>query len=175
MTAIELRLTRLSQLYQTLDPSPFRDTDLDSEAEHYIASAADDAPAEAPLEIIVLLPVTELEGPRAADTPEAVRGFFGRGVERMDREISDLFRSGRWALAIGLAILAVCLGLSLLLTSRFGETGLARVLQESLIIVGWVAIWRPAEIFLYDWIPIARQRRLYRRLASCEVKLVAGA
>ncbi|MGA7532679.1 MAG: hypothetical protein WCB50_13625 [Pseudolabrys sp.] len=38
-------------------------------------------------------------------------------------------------------------------------------MQESLIIVGWVAIWRPIEIFLYDWIR-------WFAVASCTVGLL---
>ena len=40
---------------------------------------------------------------------------------------------------------------------------------EGLIILGWVALWRPMEIFLYEWWPILRERNLYRHLATAEV------
>jgi hypothetical protein len=43
---------------------------------------------------------------------------------------------------------------------------LARIGEESLIIVGWVANWRPIEIYLYEWWPIRRRMRLYRRIAA---------
>ncbi|MDP3318492.1 MAG: hypothetical protein Q8S58_05130, partial [Bosea sp. (in: a-proteobacteria)] len=45
----------------------------------------------------------------------------------------------------------------------------ARIVQESLVIIGWVVIWRPAEMFLYDWLPLLRRRRLYQRLAEARV------
>jgi hypothetical protein len=32
-----------------------------------------------------------------------------------------------------------------------------------------VVIWRPAEMFLYDWLPLLRRQRLYRRLAEARV------
>jgi hypothetical protein len=47
----------------------------------------------------------------------------------------------------------------------------SKSLQESLIILGWVANWKPIEIFLYDWWPLARRRDLYRRLANASVEL----
>jgi hypothetical protein len=43
--------------------------------------------------------------------------------------------------------------------------------EESSIIFGWVAIWRPAEIFLYGWLPHVRRRALFRRLADAVVTL----
>ena len=49
----------------------------------------------------------------------------------------------------------------------------ARVLEESLIIVGWVANWRPIEIYLYDWLPIRRRIRLFERIAAAKVEVKA--
>jgi hypothetical protein len=40
-----------------------------------------------------------------------------------------------------------------------------------LIIFGWVANWRPTEIFLYEWWPIVRRRNLYRRLSQARIEL----
>ncbi len=45
------------------------------------------------------------------------------------------------------------------------------LVEQSFLILGWVANWRPLEIFLYDWWPLARRRRLYRRLAAAAVEL----
>jgi hypothetical protein len=45
------------------------------------------------------------------------------------------------------------------------------ILKESVLILGWVANWRPLEIFLYDWWPLARRRDLYLRLAAARVEL----
>ena len=38
-------------------------------------------------------------------------------------------------------------------------------------IVGWVAMWRPLEIFLYDWWPVRNDRLLMDRLARMKVQL----
>ena len=40
------------------------------------------------------------------------------------------------------------------------------------MIGGWVALWRPLEIFLYDWWPIRAEARLFDRLAASRVELV---
>jgi len=48
---------------------------------------------------------------------------------------------------------------------------IGRVIEESLLIFGWVANWRPIEIFLYEWWPIVRRRNLYQRLAAAQVDL----
>ena len=38
----------------------------------------------------------------------------------------------------------------------------------------WVALWRPIEIFLYDWWPIRAEARLFDRLSQMEVRTVSA-
>ena len=82
-------------------------------------------------------------------------------------------RTGRRHLTVGL----IALGTATLLSSfvpHLVDEPLARILQESLIVGGWVAMWRPMELLLYDRLPVRREARLYDRLAQAEVQ-VAGA
>ena len=39
------------------------------------------------------------------------------------------------------------------------------MLRESLNIAGWVAMWRPMQIYLYDWWPPRRTARIYSTLS----------
>lgn len=166
---IEIRLSSAAQLFHTLDPTPFREGDLDAEAEEYILAWARELPADAPIRIVVHLP----PGGAAPDFGAAIRGFFTGRAEAETRALRELFRDGSRALAIGLAVLWACL----LLAWRIGrgegdgEALLRAIASESLVVFGWVAMWRPAEIFLYDWLPITRRRRLFRRLAAAEVEV----
>ena len=41
--------------------------------------------------------------------------------------------------------------------------------DEGLIILAWLALWRPAEAVAYEWVPLYRRRRLYDRLATIRV------
>jgi hypothetical protein len=72
---------------------------------------------------------------------------------------------------VGLPILALCLVAGQLVGYSQGAGAPASVIGESLLILGWVANWRPLEIFLYDWWPIIRRRALYRRLAAAKVEI----
>jgi hypothetical protein len=87
----------------------------------------------------------------------------------VDFELRELFRVGRRSLAIGIAVLAACLTASQWLAPLIPNVTAASVVRESLIIVGWVANWRPIEIYLYDWWPIRRRRRLLARIAAAPV------
>jgi hypothetical protein len=46
------------------------------------------------------------------------------------------------------------------------------IVRESLLIGGWVAMWRPLEVFLYDWWPIRADVHLCNRLSAMPVRLV---
>jgi hypothetical protein len=45
------------------------------------------------------------------------------------------------------------------------------MMEQGLFILGWVALWRPLEIFLYDWWPLARRIRLLGRLSNATVEI----
>jgi hypothetical protein len=81
------------------------------------------------------------------------------------------FRDAQLALLIGVCILSVCLLSAWSISQGNSETPSGRVLQESLVIIGWVVLWRPAEMLLYDWVPMARRRKLYERLAAAQISV----
>jgi hypothetical protein len=91
----------------------------------------------------------------------------------LERDQRDLVRVGRRSLAIGAAVLTFSIGIGQALRTSLAGSALALVLAEGIIVFGWVANWRPAEIFLYDIWSVRRRVRLYRRLASAHIDLVA--
>jgi hypothetical protein len=68
-------------------------------------------------------------------------------------------------------VLAVCIGLSQVLSSALPQSALGQLLAEGIMIFGWVANWRPAEILLYDIWAVRRRVGVYRRLADAEIEL----
>lgn len=172
-TAIEVRVESVAQMFDTLDPFPFPERDLDKEAEEFIVGWARELPRASPIAIRVHLPAAEAGTKDAVALPGAMGRYFAYRAEGVARELRELFRVGRGALAIGIVVLVVCLSLSQFLVGQLGDAPFGRVVTESLIIVGWVANWKPIEIFLYDWWPLARRRNLYRRLAAAKVELRA--
>lgn len=169
--AVEIRVGEITQLLQTLDPSPFRERDLDREAEDHIVGWARELPGGAPIRIVVHLPARELADPLARLLPEVIARNFAWRAESTGLELKELFRIGRISLAIGMAVLAACVLAAHLLSERLGTGPVSGFFGESLILVGWVANWRPIEIFLYEWWPIVRRRRLFDRLAAASVEL----
>jgi hypothetical protein len=169
---IEVRLRELAQLFNSLDPSPFIDRDLDADAEEFIVSWARELPHHGELELVIHL-ATPPEPARAAGAEEAVHHYFASRAEIKRRELRQLFRRGRTSLFIGVLFLAGCFGLGLLLRPVL-PAGWNEFVELGLHIVGWVAMWRPLEIYLYDWWPVRNDRRLYERLARMPVRLQAA-
>ncbi len=168
---IEVRIRELAQLFNSLDPSPFHERDLDDDAEDYIVSWARELPGEAPFRIVVHMPEDQVEKANELRLGMALSNYFAERANKCERDLKELFRTGRRYLLIGIPVLILCLIASQLVQSRFGTGSLARAIEESLIIVGWVANWKPIETFLYDWWPLKRSRDLYRRLEHASVEI----
>lgn len=168
---IEVRVTELRQLFNAIDPSPFRQRDLDPRAEAFIVEWSSDFPAHAPRALVVHVE----RGPRRADEAtmvhEAIREFFGQRAASTRRQLRDLLRRGRLSLAIALAFLTLSIAIGDGLASYMAEGRLAGVLREGFLIGGWVAMWRPLEVFLYDWWPIRAEVRHFERLSTMPVRI----
>ena len=169
---IEVHVGDLKQLFHSLDPTPFRARDLDPKAEEFITGWASELPAEAPLCLVVHV---DGQAPPAAEVEvlrEAVREFFSQRAVVTRRRLRQLFQVGRTSLLIGMAALAASIVIgdvaeNLLAGARFGG-----ILRESLLIGGWVAMWRPLEVFLYDWWPIRAEARRFDRLSNMTVQVI---
>jgi hypothetical protein len=75
--AIEIRIDDISQLFHTLDPFPFRERDLDKDAEEFIVSWARELRADQPFRIVVHLPEAQASIPEAHEIAAAITGYFG--------------------------------------------------------------------------------------------------
>jgi len=171
---IAIRVRTIAQLFNSFDPSPFRERDIDTGVETFIYDWVRELPLATPFALVVHLPPEEAGKPEAARIGEAFRHYFEYRAQAVDFELRELFRVGRRSLAIGIAVLALCLTASQWFAPLIPNATAASVVRESLIIVGWVANWRPIEIYLYDWWPIRRRRRLLARIADAPVIVRAG-
>jgi len=131
---------------------------------------ARELPGSAPLALRVYLdrPAGLPEEPAALR--DAVLQFFRTRSEATRRRLHQLLQVGRTSLIIGILFLAFSLALSSML-ERAVRGRLGGLLSEGFLIVGWVAMWRPLEIFLYEWWPIRADIRLAARLGVMPVQI----
>ena len=51
----------------------------------------------------------------------------------------------------------------------FGTGAASDIVAEGMFIIGWVAMWRPLEIFLYEWVPIRGRCHTLEKLSKMQV------
>src|ERR1044071_467365 len=105
---IELQVDKVGQLFDTLDPMPFREKDLDRQAEDFIVGWARELPRNAPLQIRVHVPEADASGEHAKDLRQAIGRYFSYRAEVLGRDLTELFRMGRYSLMVGLVVLVIC-------------------------------------------------------------------
>jgi len=165
---IEISLSRLGQLFNSFDPSPFHERDLDQDAEEYIVGSAEEMARHRPLCLVVHLPADQLPNPAVTDLGTSIHNYFAYRAEGERRRLRLLFRDGRIALATGLTFLFCCV-LVRELAFSFGTGAASDIVAEGMLIIGWVAMWRPLEIFLYEWVPIRRRCHTLEKLSKMRV------
>jgi hypothetical protein len=147
---------------------PLAQRTLAGSTDEFIYETARELPHSEPLRILVHI-ARRVDDPTLADVATAIRGHYRYRANRRRVELRELFRIGRVALAIGATVMGLCVIVGQVLSASVGDGYLNRFFNEGLIIIGWVANWRPLEIFLYDWWPLVRDRRLLERLATANV------
>ena len=168
---IEVHVAELKQLFNSIDPSPFRNRDLDPKAEDFIVGWAKDLPGNVPIALVIDLDRPAGLPNEATVLREAIHEFFSQRAQMYRRRLRELFRFGRRSLLIGLAVLTGAIALAHLIAVSTKDSGIAEIIRESLTIGGWVSMWRPLEVFLYDWWPILNEAKLSDRLATMPVRI----
>jgi hypothetical protein len=169
---LQLYLNDTAQLFNSMDPAPFRERDLDPKAEDYIVDWAREAHAGARLALVVHLGRKSAASDDEAALVEAVHEYFRQRALATRAQLRRLFRVGRVSLLIGLGFVGLTVVAGESIGGLIGTGSYARLIVDSLVIGAWVALWRPMEIFLYDWWPIRADAKLFDRLSKMEVRFV---
>ncbi|MGH8616378.1 MAG: hypothetical protein ACREUW_01700 [Burkholderiales bacterium] len=168
---LELHVGEMKQLFNAMDPAPFRERDIDPNAEAYIVEWAGETRAGQPLGLAVRLSREAATADDAGLLRDAFHEYFRQCAVSTRRRLRQLLRTGRISLVIGLAFLALAILLGEFIAGLIGRESYGWVVKESFVIGGWVALWRPLEIFLYGWWPIRAEARLYDRLSEMDVSV----
>ena len=169
---LELHVNEMRQLFNAMDPAPFRERDLDAKAVAYILDWGHETRPGQPLELVVHVGREATTAEDCAMLGDAVHAYFRLRAQSTRRQLRKLFRIGRISLVIGVAFVAAAFGLGEFVAGLVNSERYGSIIKESFVIGGWVALWRPAEIFLYDWWPIRAEARLQDRLAVMDVSVV---
>jgi hypothetical protein len=163
---IEIKLHEPAQLFNSFDPSPFHERDLDADAAEYLTNAFRELHGHKHIKLVIYLAHTTPE--TMTSIKSSIRNYFRYREMVTLFKVRQRLRIGRSSLLIGLVFLFVCNFIRLWLPTADMA---ARTINEGLLIIGWVAMWKPLDILLYEWWPLMADSRLYGRLSEILVEV----
>ena len=164
---IDLRVRITSDLFHAFDPSPMVGRDLNDDVEAYIVESALEL-QERHYRLVLHVVEPESDPDNKETIVAAVQSYFAYRSKVQARRLRLLLREGRQALVVGIGFLTLCWGLGFVATENVAEP-FGVFLMEGLLIIGWVANWRPAEIFLFDWRPMKQRCETLDALAAMDI------
>jgi hypothetical protein len=167
---IEVRVKNPHQLFDVRDPAPFRERDLDDDFVEYIMSSAREFSNSAALKIVIYIEDSEPKDLSKEAICEAIHSYFSYRIDLQKGDLKSFIRRAQLFLAIGLMILILCLSIAQGLSIP-DPPGAIGILREGVVIFGWVSIWKPIELILFDWYPLFEKLRFYKKLFSTEIDI----
>ncbi len=166
---VELRLSDLDQFFNTFDPSPFHKKDIDDDAERYIVNSVRAFSLKTKLKLVFYLPAEHHKEASTVLIP-AIENYFQYQAIMASRELKSLLHEGRIAMLLGTLFLCICIGARALL-SLVVQNPFWGIILEGLNIIGWVAMWRPVQIYLYEWWALFRKKKIYEKIRDMPIEI----
>jgi len=146
---IEIKLSSIMQLYNSFDPSPFHEKELDTDAEKYIIDTIKDFPAKTECKHVIHLPADLAQSEGAKTFVSAIHIPFEYKMMATERKFRQRLKYGRTSLIIGLCFLFFNLIVRQLIL-QISDSPFHLLVAEALLIIGWVAMWEPITVLLYE-------------------------
>jgi hypothetical protein len=166
---VDVRVGTIEQLFDTRDPAPFRERDLDPDLAEYLLDAGEDLSEEPSFRIVFWLDTPCRPGEIEAAVHAHLEGLIARNkrLRRRGRRI------GQVTLALAIVLVVGLIALSQFVGSHVAGS-LGAGLREGLVISGWVVMWRPIETLIYDWIPARHERTIAGKLLAAKIEVRAN-
>jgi hypothetical protein len=169
---ITLKLSNIKHLFKEPEFDPFVAQSNYISGIEKIISELKPTSLKCQVRTTILLPINQLSENLEQSTIEALKCYCSVKIEQTNNDLASLRGQGIRALQRGLLFLAVCLLLSTLFDGLYSFPGLIRrFLSEGCLIAGWVSLWHPIELLLYEWGPYRRQQQIYQLIKDMELKV----
>lgn len=163
---IQVRVPTVEHLFNPMDPTPLEERSLNVEVADWIEEWAEDIDHKRQLDVEIHIGGGGVDGHEEI-IAAGIQHHFEYREWQMGRQLHKLLREGRISLVIGIAALAGFNAASRLIGSS--DNPAIEIVHEGLSVLGWVSMWKPLEILLYEWWPIRRERRACQRLAESTI------
>ena len=172
-TAIELRITHQIQFYNLLDPAPNDEKEINRATEAYIMDSLEDMPNDkrSAAKIILYLEQALYDDEETrTDMESAIHSHFALRHCAANQKYKLSMVKGRRYLLRGLIFLVICLILSSVVTSTYDQNDILYAIGQSFVVIGWVALWKPVEFYLYDRRDILDEIKILTQLETIPVE-----
>ena len=143
---------------------------LSPDAEEYLIEEAEKPSNRTAFYLKVYLPPENLN--RSQEIETAIHQHFAYRKNKSLKQLSRTLKLGWKGLLVAIVFLSILVSFTLIIISQIPEGSLSVIFREILIILGWVALWRPADLLLYEWRPFKRDANLFERLERCKVEVI---
>ncbi|HEY6409274.1 MAG TPA: hypothetical protein VIY29_17575 [Ktedonobacteraceae bacterium] len=142
----------------------------------YLYSEVRIYPRREQFKVTIELPPEKITEGLLERTRAKIKRYCQFKVEQSHKELIALRHEGVSTLWKGLIVLVVCLTLAFTFT-LISQSAINKILEAALQVLGtlfvlsagWVALWEPAEIFLYLGWPLRRDMRIYNQIADADL------
>ena len=165
---IELRFDDPAGLFEPLDVSPFTERHLNERVERFILHCAREL-ASAEFVIVVYFSEGMQANEVGTEFLESIPKHFAHRTQEEAGRIHGLIGEATRDLMAGLVFLFLC-GLAGVAALRLFPGPIGLFVEQGLLILGWVALWRPVDLFLYELRPLRNTRNLMSALARAQVR-----
>ena len=165
-----MRVKTCSQLFDSRDPAPFRERDLDDDFVEYIVASAREFSISSPLKIVIYIEESETKNLPRDSIREAIHSYLTYRIDMLRGDLKSYIKRAQLFLLIGLIVLAACIAAAQSLNGGNPPWPLG-ILREGIVVFGWVSIWKPIELILFDWYPLFEKLRLYKKLLATEIEI----
>ena len=174
---IAVRIETLGDLFDAFDAAPLRERGLDERLVSWLVQHAGrpDASDRMVLACHVTPEVLAVLQRNGVDLAPTLARQFERRQAELARGTAEAMRRGWWYLALGMAILTVCMVLGYLGRTYAFREPYGTFVEQALSVFSWVANWRPAEILLYERLNARARMAALARLAGAEVRMNVAA
>jgi hypothetical protein len=163
-----IRLDSISDLFWPFDARPVADRTLSADARWYLLDEWDRLRDDRPSSLTIYAPASE----RPETDETAVRAAIHRSLEKAAgplRRVDPLSRQEMVALRIGIVFLFLSIVVSTAIERSTDDVFMAGI-SQGILVVGWVALWRPAERFIVEIVPHFFNKRRISEFADIDVR-----
>jgi hypothetical protein len=158
----------VDELFAPLDARPVAERQLNEDVRLHLVDAWERVRQARPATLTIYAPATERAGTDEQAVTAAVQANL-RAYTRRLRKADPLSRRDRLAAWVGITIFVLTIIVSTTLDRLTSDVLIAGI-SQGIVVVGWVALWDPAQRVAGDIVPHHFERKRYAEFAEIEVR-----